>query len=438
MNFKTFIYISLLTISCANPVSPTGGPKDVTPPVISSIVIDTLPTEKRISLIFDEYIKATNAIYINPQTKKPYKPIPNTKKNTLAFNTPNYVTFVNLQKSISDINEGNTGTYPSLYFSNDTLQQTIVPILPQYFKSDKDLLNIEKRVDTFYYRSSRIKDTLYINGFPTDTSYATYYIDLNKNNTYDSIEWYTSKNIDSTNAVLLFPPIKNKIEIDTNHQYNILVLPFNLIPQLETSGDLHIQRFNDTVIIDKTNTTTWIQKNPNLLLNYKKYNLKKYFIQTKIITQGDTQSMINPSIMHRISPSSDRVDTLNKIIKLGCVVFENSDSLDNIEIILLKDNTYYQNVSLTLKTYSVNLEQGEYTFISYIDVNKDKQLNQSSNSDRIIQYFETFLVKPSIENVIKVGTHVRNSVNDGGKTDGIIPTSIKTKKGVNQPNLIRE
>ena len=108
MNFKSYIYISLLTISCANPVSPTGGPKDVTPPVISSIVIDTLPTEKRISLIFDEYIKATNTIYLNPQTKKPYKPILNTKKNTLTFNTPNYVTFVNLQKSISYINEGNT------------------------------------------------------------------------------------------------------------------------------------------------------------------------------------------------------------------------------------------------------------------------------------------------------------------------------------------
>jgi hypothetical protein len=438
MNFKSYIYISLLTISCANPVSPTGGPKDVTPPIISNIVIDTLPTEKRVSLIFDEYIKATNAIYINPQTKKPYKPILNTKRNALEFNTPQYVTFINLQKSICDINEGNIGTYPSFYFSNDTLQQTIVPRLPKYFKSDKDLLTIEKKIDTFYYRSFRIKDTLYINGFTTDSLKATYYIDINKNNTYDSSEWYTRKNIDSTNAVLLFPPIKNKIEIDTNHQYNILVLPFNLIPRLETSSDLHIQRFNDTVIIDKTNTTSWIQKNPNILLNYKKYNLKKYFIQTKIITQGDTQSMINPSIMQRISPNANKVDTLSKNMKIGSVVFENTDSLDNLEIILLKDNTYYQNISLTLKTYSVNLEQGEYTFISYIDVNKDKQLNQSKPSDRVIQYFETFLVKPSIENVIKVGKHVRNSVNDGGKTDGLLPTSIKAKKGVNQPNLIRE
>ena len=104
----------------------------------------------------------------------------------------------------------------------------------------------------------------------------------------------------------------------------------------------------------------------------------------------------------------------------------------------MKDNTYYQNISLTQKTQSLDLEQCEYTFISYCDVNKDKQLNQPNPSDRIIQYFETFLVKPSIENVIKVGTHVKNSINDGGKTDGIIPTSIKVKKGVNQPNLIRD
>lgn len=438
MNFKTFIYISLLTISCANPVSPTGGPKDVTPPVISNITIDTLSKEKRISLIFDEYIKANNNIYINPQIKKPYKPILITKKNTLEFNTPQYVSFISLEKSISDINEGNIGTYPSFYFNNDTLQQTIVPILPKYFKSDKDLLTIEKKVDTFYYRSFRIKDTLYINGFPTDSLNATYYIDINKNNTYDSNEWYTHKNIDSSNAVLLFPPIKNKIEIDTNNSYNILVIPFNLIPSLEWSNNQYIQRFNDTIIIDKPHSTRWIEKNTNILLNYKKYNLKKYYIQTKIIKPSDTQTIITPSIMQYISPNSNRIDTITKPIKIGNVVFENSDSLVNLEIILLKDNTYYQNISLTQKTQSLDLEQGEYTFISYCDVNKDKQLNQPNPSDRIIQYFETFLVKPSIENVIKVGTHVKNSINDGGKTDGIIPTSIKVKKGVNQPNLIRE
>ena len=438
MNFKFYLYLSLLIISCANPVSPTGGPKDVIPPVISKIKIDTLPTEKRISISFDEYIKTNNNIYLNPQTKKPFKSNLTTKKNNTEFSIPYYVSFVNLQKSISDINEGNIGTYASFNFNNDTLEQTIVPILPKYFKSDKDLLSVEKKVDTLYYRSFRIKDTLYINGFPTDTLYATYYIDINKNNTYDSTEWYTRKDIDSTKAVHLFPPIKNKIEIDTNHQYNILVLPFNLIPSLESINDPYIQHFNDTVIIDKTKTINWIQKNTNILLNYKKYNLKKYFIQNKIITQGDTQSIINPSIMQYISPSSNRIDTIIKQIKTGSVIFENSDSLDNIEIILLKDKTYYQNISLTQNTYTVDLEQGEYTFISYSDINKDKQLNQSNTSDCIIQYFETFLVKPSIDNVIKVGMHVKNNMNEGGKTDGIIPTSIKAKKGVNQPNLIQE
>ena len=438
MNFKFYLYLSLLIISCANPVSPTGGPKDVIPPVISKIKIDTLPTEKRISISFDEYIKTNNNLYLNPQTKKPFKSNLTTKKNNTEFSIPHYVSFVNLQKSISDINEGNIGTYASFNFNNDTLEQTIVPILPKYFKSDKDLLSVEKKVDTLYYRSFRIKDTLYINGFPTDTLYATYYIDINKNNTYDSTEWYTRKDIDSTKAVHLFPPIKNKIEIDTNHQYNILVLPFNLIPSLESINDPYIQHFNDTVIIDKTKTINWIQKNTNILLNYKKYNLKKYFIQNKIITQGDTQSIINPSIMQYISPSSNRIDTIIKQIKTGSVIFENSDSLDNIEIILLKDKTYYQNISLTHNTYTVDLEQGEYTFISYSDINKDKQLNQSNTSDCIIQYFETFLVKPSIDNVIKVGMHVKNNMNEGGKTDGIIPTSIKAKKGVNQPNLIQE
>ena len=134
MNFKFYLYLSLLIISCANPVSPTGGPKDVIPPVISKIKIDTLPTEKRISISFDEYIKTNNNLYLNPQTKKPFKSNLTTKKNNTEFSIPHYVSFVNLQKSISDINEGNIGTYASFNFNNDTLEQTIVPILPKYFK----------------------------------------------------------------------------------------------------------------------------------------------------------------------------------------------------------------------------------------------------------------------------------------------------------------
>jgi hypothetical protein len=123
---------------------------------------------------------------------------------------------------------------------------------------------------------------------------------------------------------------------------------------------------------------------------------------------------------------------------MGVVIFENVDSLNNIDIILLKDKKYYKNFSLTLTSQILTLEQGEYTLISYIDNNKDFVLNQIEPSDEILQFFETFLVKPTIDNVIKIGKSVKNEPVRGGKTDTEVPTSIKPKRGVNQPNLIRE
>ena len=68
----------LLMVRCANVVTPTGGPKDITPPKVSKAVPDNGCTGfagKRIELTFDEYVTLNNAnqevLFSPPLTTKP-------------------------------------------------------------------------------------------------------------------------------------------------------------------------------------------------------------------------------------------------------------------------------------------------------------------------------------------------------------------------------
>ena len=112
-----------LAVACANPIPPTGGPKDLDPPVI----INTQPTNKilnfdgsEISLEFDEYIKEENLLtqlMITPNLKTPYKYKVNKNKITLTFEEPfdSATTYTfNFREGVKDITEGNVP--PNLKF----------------------------------------------------------------------------------------------------------------------------------------------------------------------------------------------------------------------------------------------------------------------------------------------------------------------------------
>ena len=64
MRFNQLIILSLLLYGCANPVSPTGGEKDVIAPIITKI--DTITKRGMVSVYFDENIKFQNNIQLNP------------------------------------------------------------------------------------------------------------------------------------------------------------------------------------------------------------------------------------------------------------------------------------------------------------------------------------------------------------------------------------
>ena len=133
---KRFIHIILLLslssfflFRCANPVSPTGGPKDVDPPkVVECIPVNfsTQFAEKEIRITFDEFVslKASGSeIFISPPLSESAdyrlrgKSLVIKLDDTLSPNTTYIITF---GTSITDITEGNPVADLKYVFSTGT------------------------------------------------------------------------------------------------------------------------------------------------------------------------------------------------------------------------------------------------------------------------------------------------------------------------------
>jgi len=124
-----FLFIILALWQCGRRGTPTGGPKDIAPPILVKAIPDTLTTyfdATKIRLYFDEYIKLKNAqdqMVISPPLK--YRPLIKPQgtpskyveiqfKDTLLKNTT-YT--INFGQSIVDNNEENPNSFLSYVFS---------------------------------------------------------------------------------------------------------------------------------------------------------------------------------------------------------------------------------------------------------------------------------------------------------------------------------
>lgn len=123
--FSSFI-ISLMTISCAQVVAPTGGKKDTLAPK----VVKTIPANqsinfngKVIELTFDEYVSVENIqqqLLITPGIEEMYIPKINPKGARLTFNKPlkpNTTYSFNFRNSFKDITERNAAKNVKIVFS---------------------------------------------------------------------------------------------------------------------------------------------------------------------------------------------------------------------------------------------------------------------------------------------------------------------------------
>ena len=135
MKFTLPIALFLLLLSsCANMVAPTGGKKDMSPPLLLSINSELKtkqPNQKLISFEFDEFIainKWEDNIYISPPIKKQIqKKVKGTKlfltiEDTLAEKTTYNLV---LNSSIKDLNEGNVLETLNYIFSTSDVFDTL-------------------------------------------------------------------------------------------------------------------------------------------------------------------------------------------------------------------------------------------------------------------------------------------------------------------------
>ncbi|NNK10173.1 MAG: Ig-like domain-containing protein [Flavobacteriaceae bacterium] len=134
-NLKRFLsgvfvlFIALALFQCARRGSPSGGPRDTTPPVLLRAEPENLSTQfssNKIRLYFDEYIKledVQNQLIVSPPFKNPLEISPQggaskyveiVIKDTLQENTT-YT--MNFGESIVDNNEGNPYPYLTYVFS---------------------------------------------------------------------------------------------------------------------------------------------------------------------------------------------------------------------------------------------------------------------------------------------------------------------------------
>lgn len=111
-----YIFAVLLFSSCAIKVSPTGGPKDVTPPKLKKATPENLGvnfSSKKIELTFDEYVQLNDVenqliisplIFPKPQVKAYKKSVFIILPDSLH---PNTTYTINFGKSIADVHEKN-------------------------------------------------------------------------------------------------------------------------------------------------------------------------------------------------------------------------------------------------------------------------------------------------------------------------------------------
>lgn len=152
LSFFFLVAVVLATLQCARRGTPTGGPKDTTPPVLIKADPENLTTEfkaKKIKLYFDEYIKledVQNQLIVSPPLKYNPEVLPQggaskyveiTLKDTLLENTT-YT--LNFGQSIVDNNEGNPNSFLTYVFSTGTYidSLTVSGVVKDAFNKNAD------------------------------------------------------------------------------------------------------------------------------------------------------------------------------------------------------------------------------------------------------------------------------------------------------------
>nr|WP_299386869.1 Ig-like domain-containing protein [Allomuricauda sp.] len=220
LGFLFLLLMGLALWQCAKRGSPSGGPKDLDPPVLIRTEPENFSTEfkaEKIRLYFDELIKledVQNQLIVSPPLKYPpeVKPLGGANKyievvikDTLRENTT-YT--LNFGQSIVDNNEGNPNSFLSYVFSTGTYIDSLT-----LSGAVKDAFN--RNADQFISVMLYELDTAYTDStvYKTVPNYIT--------NTLDSLPFFELRNLKAGNYALVAVKDANKNNMFNQRQDKI-------------------------------------------------------------------------------------------------------------------------------------------------------------------------------------------------------------------------
>lgn len=241
-NIVLLVLISLIFINCANEGTPSGGPKDETPPEIIKSEPENFSTHfnsKEIRIYFDEYIKLKDIqkqLIISPpmKTKPLIKPLGGASKyvSITIYDTlqPNTTYAFNFGNSIQDNNEGNPYPYYRYVFSTgDYIDSLTVK------GSISDAL--DRETETFvnvalYEVDSTFNDSIIYREVP---KYIT--------NTLDSLTSFTIENIKEGKYMLV--AMKDNNDDNIFQQKTDKIAFYKSFISLPTDSTYHLKLFKE-------------------------------------------------------------------------------------------------------------------------------------------------------------------------------------------------
>lgn len=341
---RKIIYALLLTglYRCASPVTPTGGPKDILPPILLSSEPQNRTTGQKPSIItfnFNENIQLKNEtekISVSPAI--PYKIRKKNKSFSLELESeklqPNTTYSIYFSDCIGDLNEGNLYSMDPFIFSTGEsidslrLSGTINNLISS--KTRKYRVHILSVNDTLI-RFPQITDTKFTGTGLQDRTYELLaFNDANGNNRADTNEekgFIKTKPKDSL-IINLYPFSKSNINIYKN-QNNIYYVT-GILPEdrnIIFSGNY----WKDTLIADSSD------------INYvteKTTQLSKYYITSK-----------NIQIIKRNNKYDLHQKLINKDSQINYDFSKNNT--DSFSITLIKDSA----TQTTIKNSSEKINQ---------------------------------------------------------------------------------
>lgn len=414
MKIFSSLFITIIFIGCANPVSPTGGEKDIQPPKIISI--DSTTKKGTVSIYFDENIKFQNNIQLNP-TKTNKKAKVGIENKAIHIQVEPYTTSIAFNDAINDLNENNQGKYPFVILKNDTLK---FKVHYENNQSGKTKVNGYIKIDSLYYMADNSnKDLLLFEGLPSGKKEVVIYSDDNKNNQYDENESYSNVQVNNIDSVFtyLYPPKKETVFIQQKDTatYSYLVTnsvrlrqaiqkTFSIKSHLDTiqyltKDSAKVQEICSAQIIKK------LSLKPNQMKKATPYIYvdgkdSVYLTEYPLFYSGIKQHP--PLEYFSIKGDSNyliRKDTSVKTYrKLGKVEFQN-DSNITYRLLVYKGKVELVNYLLPNGNTSFILPVGSYNYLLWNDSNSDGMCNPGED---ILNYYFGMDVNAQLTNTMVV------------------------------------